>query len=191
MDDSRRRMLGYIAGTVAFGTTGCIWGDEEEPEDDEDDETGVETPDEPEETDIFEEDEDEEDEVEAPDVEEEGEPPEGEPASVVEEYYEAINSRDIETANRLIHPEGTTEYGETVEEDDIPDEITDIRVTSAETVEQESHAAAVEFVLDTTADFEGRTIEETYEGVMGLQAREGEWHIREEELVLVDSPTMR
>jgi len=190
MDDSRRRILGYMAGAVAVGTTGCIWGNDEPEEDDDDEETGVETPDGSEESDIFEE-EDDDDEVEAPDVEEDGEAPEGEPAAVVEEYYEALDQRDFERANELIHPEGSTEHGQVVLPEDVPDEILNLAVTESETVEQESHAAAVEFVLESSADFEGRTIDETYEGIMGLQALDGEWRIREEETTLVDSPTMR
>lgn len=97
-----------------------------------------------------------------------------EPESTVKDYVTALDEGDVETANDLVHPDGSVQ--------EIGDEGADMleqaefTLDSTELVEEGEDRAVVEASI--TTEFMGE--EETTDGRFELRTHDGEWKIHSE-----------
>ncbi len=179
----RRRFLGLAAGSLVT-VSGCLHSDDvdEEGEDEGDDgEEGVEEGGSGE-TDLF--DDEEEGEVDDLEVEEpeefEGEPPDGDPAEVVEAYYGLLDDREVEASRLYLHPNGLEVDGDQAVRDNLVPELRSISA-DASVASREEYSAVVDVTVHMEADFGGEEVEERLMGQIGLLAYDGEWRISRKE----------
>ena len=95
------------------------------------------------------------------------------PDEVVEQFYQAIDDGDRETANDLIHSESP--QGE-ISEDEMSDmEEFDITVEGTEILEESDETAEVEVEMTIESDGDSSTEETTIE----LRTEDGDWKVYE------------
>ncbi len=182
----RRRFLGLAAASVAL-SSGCVHSEDPDEADVDGDGGGdggedVET----EETDLFDDEEEDDDEgleVEEPD-DPEGEPPDGDPAEVVEAYYGLLDRRELEASEVYLHPDGLEVDGDPPVRDNLVPEVESVSAeASVESVEE--YSAVVDVVVYIDADFGGEEVEERLQGQIGLLGHQGDWRIARKELYVV------
>ncbi len=97
----------------------------------------------------------------------------GDPESVVESYWEAIDDLDPDAANELIHPDALDEP--LTDDDMIFFDGLEITVLSTELIEEDEDEAIVEAVIEVDSDELSEPEEETTE--LLLERYEGQWLI--------------